>query len=127
MIVADTSAIAAILFEEPEAPSFLQVIARADRVLFAAPSALELRIVLRRKAPGSEGRADAFLNRAVFDIVDWTEVHLGHAFDALTRFGGRPARLNFGDCMAYALAKSLDLPLLYKGMDFAQTDIRSAL
>lgn len=49
------------------------------------------------------------------------------ATDALRGFGGRPARLNFGDCMTYALAKSLDAPLLYKGNDFAATDIRSAL
>ena len=50
-----------------------------------------------------------------------------NATDALRRFGGRPARLNFGDCMAYALAKSLGVPLLYKGNDFAQTDIASAM
>ena len=55
---------------------------------------------------------------------------IGAASDAFDRFGkgiGHPAKLNFGDCMAYAVAKVHDVPLLYKGTDFAQTDIRPAL
>ena len=63
------------------------------------------------------------------EVVSWTSELADAAAEAFLRFGkGRhPAKLNFGDCMAYALAKSLDAPLLYKGDDFARTDIRSAL
>ena len=63
------------------------------------------------------------------EVISWTEELADVAADAFLRFGkGRhSAKLNFGDCMAYALAKSLDAPLLYKGADFARTDIRSAL
>lgn len=71
---------------------------------------------------------DAWLAGLSIDVRD--DVALGGAaFAAFLKFGkGRhPARLNLGDCFAYALAKSLDAPLLYKGDDFAKTDIRSAL
>lgn len=63
-------------------------------------------------------------------IEPWTTDLLGLAREAFTRFGkgqGHPARLNFGDWMSHALAKSLDAPLLYTGDDFARTDIRSAI
>ena len=61
-------------------------------------------------------------------VVEWTPAETLRAHDAFLRYGkGRhPAGLNFGDCMSYALAKSLDAPLLYKGEDFARTDIRPA-
>lgn len=64
------------------------------------------------------------------EISAWTRQHADIAAEAFLRFGrgrGHAAKLNFGDCMAYALAKSLDAPLLFKGDDFALTDIRSAL
>ena len=68
--------------------------------------------------------------RAAIEAVDFTMDMYREAVRALERFGkgrGHPAQLNFGDCMAYAVAKVYDLPLLYKGDDFARTDIRSAL
>lgn len=63
------------------------------------------------------------------EVISWTGELADAAAEAFLRFGKglHPAKLNFGDCMAYALAKSLDAPLLYKGDDFAKTDIRSAL
>ena len=70
------------------------------------------------------------LSRPGIRIEPWTDRHADIAQDAFTRYGkgqGHPAQLNFGDCMSYALAKSLDMPLLYKGGDFALTDIRSAI
>ena len=63
-------------------------------------------------------------------IQPWTERHLAIARDAFTRFGkgqGHPAQLNLGDCISYALAKAENAPLLYKGGDFALTDIRAAI
>jgi ribonuclease VapC len=71
-----------------------------------------------------------FLDIAQIEIVPFSEEQARGAIVAYGRFGrssGHPARLNFGDCFAYALARAMDLPLLYKGDDFSRTDIRSAL
>lgn len=72
---------------------------------------------------------EALLARPRFRIVPWSDALVAIARDAFLTYGkGRhPAGLNFGDCMSYALAKSLDAPLLYKGEDFAKTDVRSAV
>ena len=82
----------------------------------------------RKDVPGRD-MAEALLARFNIAVVPWTDDHAGIAADAFLRFGkGRhPANLNFGDCMAYALAKSLDAPLLFKGDDFSKTDVKSAL
>lgn len=68
------------------------------------------------------------MDYADIETIAWTKEMSDIAFDAFFRFGkgNHPAKLNFGDCMAYALAKSLDAPLLFKGGDFAQTDVRVA-
>lgn len=68
-----------------------------------------------------------WLDDSVLEVVPWHDELLTIAHTALARFGGKPAQLNYGDCMSYALAKLLDAPLLYKGGDFALTDIRSAI
>ncbi|NIJ30416.1 ribonuclease VapC [Sphingomonas insulae] len=93
-----------------------------------APTALEVHLVLGKRL-GSAGHAIVapLFGHGVITIVDWAVTHLPLAQEAFRRFGGRPARLNFGDCMVYAVAKALDAPLLYKGEDFARTDIRPAL
>jgi ribonuclease VapC len=70
------------------------------------------------------------LNFSEIAVIAVTEAHARLAIDAYRRFGKctqHPAQLNFGDCFSYALAKTLDQPLLFKGNDFSQTDIRSAL
>ncbi len=129
----DTSALIAIYFAEPDAFVFEQALFASKQALIAAPTALEFVMVaqgnvLRGARPESE--PDAVLTRPGLRVEPWTEHHLAIARAAFTRFGkgqGRPAQLNFGDCMSYALAKSLGAPLLYKGDDFARTDIRSAL
>lgn len=128
MIVADTSAFAAIIFGENDAKRFADAIDREERVLVGAPTAFELQLVVVRKlGPASLVHANRLLDHRRIEIVSWDLEHVAIATEALVRFRGRPARLNFGDCMTYALAKSLDAPLLYKGNDFAATDIRSAL
>ena len=128
MIVVDASALVAIALDEPDANRFLQAIAGADEAIMPAPTALEVHLVLSRRFGPDDDRLTApLLGHGVIRIVDWTEHHLTLAREAYTRFGGRPARLNFGDCIVYAVAKAIDTPLLYKGEDFARTDIRSAL
>lgn len=94
-------------------------------------NALEVIMVAVGKA-GELGRqrAEIVIHASQIEITALQPGHWPIAVDAFMQFGrgsGHPAKLNFGDCMAYALAKSLDAPLLYKGGDFALTDIRSAL
>jgi ribonuclease VapC len=120
----------AILLGEPEAARFLQRLKAGERVVMAAPTKLELGMV----ATGKLGDACLEQLRAMLlalriEVLDWTDALANAATDVFLRYGKRrhPAKLNFGDCMSYALAKSLDVPLLYKGDDFAKTDIRSAL
>ena len=127
MIVVDTSALYAILLDEAEAISFRDILAHSDRSVTSAPSLFELKLVLwRRYGQRHMIAADRLVASAEVEIVPFEPVHAELALTGLQRFGGRPARLNYGDCMSYALAKSLDVPLLYKGGDFALTDIRSA-
>lgn len=128
MIVADTSALAAILLKEHDSHLYATALFGSSRTLIGAPTAFELRIVIERKL-GYDlvETVDTLLAQAQIEIVAWTADHLALADEALRRFGGRPASLNYGDCMAYAVAKALDAPLLYRGNDFSRTDIRSAL
>ena len=131
MIVVDTSAIIAILFGEPDAPALTEKLMAHGRVLIGAPTLFEVRLVMggRQQQEGIED-ADSLLTQSSIETVAWTAELADLATDAFLRFGkgqGHPAQLNFGDCMAYAVAKSLDAPLLFKGDDFLQTDIRSAL
>jgi len=128
LIVADTSAFAAILFSEEDALRFIEAMFERE-VVVAAPSVFKLSMVHVRRRNGQPADVDALLERTGARIVAWTHEHARIASDAFLRFGKghHAAKLNFGDCMAYALAKSLDAPLLYKGNDFALTDIRPAL
>lgn len=129
MIVVDTSAIIAITLDEPDADNLLTAVSTANDVFIAAPTALELEIVLRSKTGPNGPSALRVLQSLAVETVPFTLDHLAAAIGAHSKFGrGRhPAQLNFGDCIAYALAKSLNAPLLFKGDDFAKTDIQSAL
>lgn len=130
MIVVDTSALMAILLREPENQAFLDVMGRTARVLMGAPTRFELDMVATGKLlDGGVPLARRLVEAQQIEVVDWDADLAEIATSAFLRYGkGRhPAKLNFGDCMAYALAKSLGVPLLYKGDDFAKTDIRSAL
>jgi ribonuclease VapC len=85
-------------------------------------------VLSRRRGQGARSWLRGFLRSVEAEAVPFTEEHLDAAIDAFLRFGrGRhPAKLNFGDCMAYAVAAVAGLPLLYTGNDFAQTDIPAA-
>ena len=132
MIAIDTSALLAILFGEPEAEAFDQRIA-AEQVCMSAVSLQEASMVLAGRRPGRDAEAwqrlDELIRDAPIEVVahDRELAEIGRL--AFLRFGkGRhPARLNCGDCASYALAKSLGIPLLFKGTDFARTDIIPAL
>ncbi len=129
MIVVDTSALVAILLGEPDAAVFSAALAGASKRLLSAVTRVELSLVIEGRK-GEPGRAllEQLLADGEFEIVAVTAQHAEIAIDAFRRFGKRrhPAGLNIGDCFSYALAKSLDAPLLFKGADFAATDIRAA-
>lgn len=128
-MVIDTSALAAILLGEPEQDRFVQLLGGADDPLISAATLLEASIVMLAKT-GEDGVGDLddlLASAAVRRVaVDSSQAEL--ARDAFRRFGkGRsPAGLNFGDCFSYALASAMGRSLLFKGGDFAQTDIAPA-
>lgn len=128
-MILDTSALIAILFGEPEAEAFVQMIREADVCRLSVVNRLELTMVLERQAKPDAGRqAEAFL-RAAAVVEEPVTLQQGVlARQAYYDFGkGRhKAGLNFGDCFAYALAKALGEPLLFKGNDFSKTDIQVA-
>jgi ribonuclease VapC len=125
-VVIDSSALLAILFGEPEKRRFNELI-EADAVrLMSAASYLESAIIIDDRL-GTEGARDLsqFLREADIEIEPVTLAQAEIARDAYRRFGrgNHVAALNFGDCFAYALAKATGEPLLFRGSDFAQTDI----
>jgi ribonuclease VapC len=131
LIAIDSSALIAILSLEPDAQNLLSIIARAPARIMSAVSLLESSIVLaaRKKEAGIWQPFDEFLSEARIEVMPFNEDQARLARAAFLKYGkGRhPAALNFGDCAAYALAKSRNVPLLFKGDDFRKTDIISAL
>jgi ribonuclease VapC len=128
-VILDTSALAAVLFGEPEASRFTRVIHDADRCVISAANFVELCMVIEGQIGPEAGRqCDTFFRRAGILIEPITVEHAHLARQAFLDFGkGRhPAGLNFGDCFAYALAKATGEPLLFKGNDFSRTDVKSA-
>lgn len=129
MIAVDSSALIAIAKNEPEGEAFAHVIGAADAVI-GAPTLFETRIVLQSLMSGGADRfiSDIVSNPAV-TVVAFTTDHYRLAAEAFRTFGrgqGHPAKLNFGDCMSYAVAKFNYAPLLFKGGDFTHTDIQPA-
>jgi ribonuclease VapC len=128
-VVIDASALLAIMLGEPEQERFVELLAGASRRLVSAATVVECGIVLlSRRGEGGVSRLNILLGDARIEIVPVDGVHAHAAIDAFRRFGkGRhPAGLNFGDCFAYALASLTGERLLYKGDDFAKTDIAAA-
>ena len=129
MIAVDSSAIVAVVLGEAEASTY-ELALLADEPVVAVPALLESFMVLTGRM-GSDPSADIDLVLTGFEvkIVAFDTRMLAHAQRAFLTYGkGRhPARLNFGDCMSYGLAKALDIPLLFKGEDFAMTDIARAV
>jgi|RhiMetdeSRZDD1v2_1073273.scaffolds.fasta_scaffold262240_3 ribonuclease VapC len=125
-MVVETSAVLAILLEEPEAAEFAQLIEDDPMPLISAASVFEAGIVLlSRYGPDARGDLQEFLAQGGLQVEPVTAEQADLALEAYQRFGkGRhPAGLNFGDCFAYALCKATGQPLLFKGQDFSLTDI----
>jgi ribonuclease VapC len=130
-VIADTSAIIAILRGEGDAAVYAQAIAAADARRLSAASHLECGIVLdSQRDPIISRGLDELIQEAKFVIEPVTERQARMARQAYADFGkgsGHPAGLNFGDCLSYALAIDLREPLLWKGNDFRHTGVQSAL
>ncbi len=129
-MIVDTSALVAIIRDEEEAEAFAVAIARAAAPVISAANWLEAAMVAEgRDAARGGPRFDAVLAAARLDILPVTPAVAAGARIAWRRYGkGRhPAGLNFGDCFSYALAQDRDEPLLFKGEDFARTDVKRAL
>lgn len=129
-MILDSSPLVAILTGEPDAELYIQAISRAPRCRMSAGNFIELSIVVESQFPVEVLRqCDALFRRVGIVIEPVTVEHAHLARQAFHDFGkGRhPAGLNFGDCFAYALARHTGEPLLFKGNDFSQTDIVSAL
>jgi ribonuclease VapC len=130
-MIIDTSAVIAVLKEESDAPRFLRVLTlSAEPKRMSAANYLEAAIVV-------DANRNPLLSRRLDELIVQTEImaepvtleQANIARAAYRDFGrgsGHPARLNFGDCFAYALAKSMREPLLFKGDDFSQTDVAIA-
>jgi ribonuclease VapC len=129
-MVIDTSAIIAILLQEPEALVFADAIAKSQTRLISTATVLEATMVLESRL-GELGRRelDLFLYATKAEIIAFDAEQLVLARQAFRRFGKgkHPAGLNFGDCFSYALAKATGNPLLFKGVDFAQTDVEGVI
>ncbi len=128
-MVVDTSALLAILMNEPERRAFNEKIEASQTRLLSAASFVEASLVLETRVHATGLREfGLFLDRANIEIVS-VDIEQAHAACAAFRKYGKgfhPARLNFGDCFAYALAITTGEPLLFKGNDFAQTDVTPA-
>jgi ribonuclease VapC len=126
-VIVDSSAILAILFNEPNAALYAMAIASASSCRISAANYVEAAVVVDSQSPAAGPRQfDAFMRRAGIVIEPVTEEHALVARQAYADFGkGRhPAGLNFGDCFSYALAMVSGEPLLFKGNDFSQTDVQ---
>jgi ribonuclease VapC len=128
-MILDTSALVAVLYGEPEAQDFVERIHAADVCRISVANQVELAMVVESQlGPDGARQADAFLRRAGVVIEPVTLEQGDLARQAFLDFGkGRhKAGLNFGDCFAYALSRAMGEALLFKGDDFALTDIRRA-
>ena len=128
-MIIDTSALLAILQKEPEALRMAEAIKRDPVREISAANWLELGMVAFQRAR-DEGIRDVDLMRLKYrlDVAEVSPKQADLALRAFMKYGKgiHPARLNFGDCFAYALAKDTGEPLLFKGEDFTQTDVAAA-
>ena len=130
-MIVDSSALIAILKEEPESDRFMTTMANADVLEMSAATYLEAGIVADgNNNPLLSARLDDVIETFAIAIAPVTEAQARRARTAYREFGkgaGHPAGLNFGDCFSYALAMEQGQPLLFKGEDFCQTDVGIAL
>ncbi|NDW04468.1 PIN domain-containing protein [Jiella sp. 40Bstr34] len=130
-MVVDTSALVAILLSEPDGEGLAGALIVEREAAMAAPSFLETSIGLNARI-GSQykPRLEALVASTNIQMIPFTKEMADIAAVAWQRYdrgSGSAAKLNFGDCFSYALAQSLDAPLLFKGDDFAATDVTAAL
>lgn len=129
MIVVDTSALIAILLEEPDWRELLAVIAMPGAKAMSAASYFEA-CTVADKTPGLSELFDRMFEKMGIELVPLSPAHAQIARQTHRKYGkgsGHKARLNFGDCFAYALAKQMKAPLLFKGANFAATDVKRAV
>ncbi|MBL8705811.1 MAG: type II toxin-antitoxin system VapC family toxin [Rhodospirillales bacterium] len=130
-MIVDSSAIIALLRDEPEAQRVMSALASASVRRMSAFSLFESRVVLgRRYGDAMLRELDILMVKLEMQVEAFTADQSAIAFAAYQRFGkgtGHSAQLNLGDCAAYALAKSYDEPLLFVGTDFSKTDIQAAV
>lgn len=124
-MIIDTSAIVAILFNEPEAEFLAASISQSAERLVAAPTILEATMAVSRSERNAARLVADFIDAFQIEVVAFTAKHAEHAYRAFERYGkGRhPAGLNFGDCITYATAEIARQSICYLGNDFAQTDL----
>ena len=130
LIVADTSALLAVLLREKDRPAYLDCLSAAEHVMLSAANYTETGVVYAmRTSPKHRREIDEFIRDAEIEVVPVSAALASSALSAYLRYGKglHPAGLNYGDCFAYALAKAYDAPLLFKGDDFMKTDIAAAL
>jgi len=127
MIAVDTSALMAIILDEPEADACAAALEAEDRLLISAGTVAEALIVAARRDVGEE--VVRLIDGLGFEIVSVTLASARRIAGAYDKWGKgvHPAALNFGDCFAYEVAKEHDCPLLYVGEHFSQTDVEAAL
>ena len=125
-MIVDSSALVAVLRREAGFERLVDAMLDAEAILVPASCYLEVAMVIAgRKGPDSRPEIDLLLDRLQARVAPFGEAQARAAADAFLRFGkGRhPAGLNFGDCMAYAVAQAEGAPLLFTGEDFAKTDV----
>jgi len=129
-VIVDASALLAVVLDEPDGRRFAEMIAGAPRARMPAATWFEAALAVDTKGDDlASRRFDDAVRSLRIELIAFTPVHAEHAREARRIFGKRrhPAQLNFGDCMVYGVAKAEREPLLFKGNDFAQTDIEPAL
>lgn len=130
-MIVDTSALIAILRGEPDADRYIEALVGAEKARASAATYLETAVVIdANRDPVLSGRFDDLVAAVPITVEPVTRSHADVARRAYRDFGkgsGHPARLNFGDCFAYALARTTGEPLLFKGTDFSATDVTPAL
>ena len=128
-MIVDTSALMAVLQNEPEAKSFAALLVDEECTM-SAGTLVEARIVPNgRGGPSKQRKLDELLRRTSVSVIAVDEEQALIGAEAYARYGrgsGSPAKLNFGDCFSYALAITRDEPLLFTGDDFTHTDVRVA-
>jgi ribonuclease VapC len=130
-MIVDSSVLIAIVFREVDRELYIRKLATTEKLAISASTLLESRIVAQRSG-FDEAETDvlALIDDYSIDVIPFSQRQQEIAADAHRTYGrgtGHPARLNFGDCFAYALAKESGEPLLFKGDDFSKTDIKFAL